>query len=129
MRYLQSLRKFNETNDDDIWRNISSEDFNEVINTCKDILLELDDNGFITSIEGHKSEHQFSGYLIIDIKKRKVEFNYSDIEDVVERLVSYLSASYGLEIEWTSGEPEVQTSHNNYDKSIICSYCKIFFMK
>ena len=46
---------------------------------------------------------------------RKQEFNYSDIEDVVERLKSFLS-DYGLSIEWLSPKerreqkPEIKTT-------------------
>jgi hypothetical protein len=78
-----------------------------VIDECKDILLELEDIGIKTNInsylayndinprnKGLKSWIQF--YF-----SRKEDFDYSDIEDVIERLKSYLS-EFGLKIDWMS---------------------------
>jgi hypothetical protein len=77
-----------------------------VIDDCKDILLELEDAGFKTNINSYFNsgvsigkEHniQFLQFYFT----RKEEFDYSDIEDVVERLKSYLS-EFGLKIDWMS---------------------------
>ena len=78
-----------------------------VIDECKDILLELEDIGIKTNIHSYINDQQYN--RIINLKKnwiqfffnRKEEFNYSDIEDVVERLKSYLS-EYNLHINWQS---------------------------
>jgi hypothetical protein len=81
-----------------------------VIDECKDILLELEDIGIKTNIHSYLSydqQYNLSKQGIVNLKKnwiqfffnRKEEFNYSDIEDVVERLKSYLS-EYNLHIKW-----------------------------
>jgi len=83
-----------------------------VVDDCKDILLELEDKGFKTNIQSHLNKH----YSYIQFFfNRKEEFDYSDIEDVVERLKSYLS-EFGLKIEWMSPterseqRPTIQTT-------------------
>jgi len=76
-----------------------------VVDECKDILLELEDKGFKTNINAYFNNQQYD--RIVNLKKnwiqfyfsRKEEFDYSDIEDVVERLKSFLS-EYELKIEW-----------------------------
>ena len=76
-----------------------------VVDECKDILLELEDKGFKTNINSYINNQQYD--RIVNLKKnwiqfyfsRKEEFDYSDIEDVVERLKSFLS-EYELKIEW-----------------------------
>ena len=76
-----------------------------VVDECKDILLELEDKGFKTNIKTNINNQQYN--RIVNLKKnwiqfyfsRKEEFDYSDIEDVVERLKSYLS-EYELKIVW-----------------------------
>ncbi len=76
-----------------------------VVDECKDILLELEDKGFKTNIHSYFNNQQYD--RIVNLKKnwiqfyfsRKQDFDYSDIEDVVERLKSFLS-EYELKIEW-----------------------------
>lgn len=82
-----------------------------VIYECKDILLELEDIGFKTNIRSYfnhdgQSANRigFSKYgrpksWITFYFSRIDKFIYSDIEDVVERLKSYLS-NYDLYINW-----------------------------
>lgn len=82
-----------------------------VIDECKDICLELEDIGFKTNIRSYfnndgQSANRigFSKYgrpksWIIFYFSRIDKFTYSDIEDVVERLKSYLS-NYDLYINW-----------------------------
>jgi len=100
---MKYLKRFNESK------------FNQsIIDDCKDIILELEDNGFETKISYHfksdvKTDDPWKSISpinkrVVDITSntynknwitfyftRKEEFNYSDIEDVVERLKSYLS--------------------------------------
>ena len=92
-----------------------------VVDECKDILLELEDAGFKTNINAYFNNQQYD--RIVNLKKnwiqfyfsRKEEFDYSDIEDVVERLKSFLS-EYELKIEWMSPterreqKPTIQTT-------------------
>jgi hypothetical protein len=106
MRYL---KRFNE--------NV----FNQsVIDECKDILLELEDIGIKTNISSYFSSGVSIGEdhnknWISFYFTRKQEFDYSDIEEVVERLKSYLS-DYGLSIDWMSPterseqRPEIKTT-------------------
>jgi len=91
---MKHLKRFNE--------NVLDQ---SVVDECKDILLELEDKGFKTNIHSYINNQQYN--RIVNLKKnwiqfyfsRKEEFDYSDIEDVVERLKSYLS-EYELKIEW-----------------------------
>jgi hypothetical protein len=101
MKYLQSksvfehyLKRFNETKVLD----------QSVVDECKDILLELEDKGFNTNISSYFSSgvsigKEHNKNWIQFYLSRKEEFDYSDIEDVVERLKSYLS-EYNLHIQW-----------------------------
>lgn len=81
-----------------------------VVDECKDILLELEDKG----IEKQVNRPDNNTWLSFTFSKKE-EFDYSDIEDVVERLKSYLS-EYGLKIEWQSpkerrdSEPTIKTT-------------------
>ena len=107
---MKYLKRFNEAKAFD----------QSVINECKDILLELEDKGFKTNISSYFSSGVSIGEdhnknWITFFFSRKEEFNYSDIEDVVERLKSYLS-EFGLKIEWMSPterseqRPTIQTT-------------------
>jgi hypothetical protein len=89
MRYL---KRFNE--------NVFDQ---SVIDECKDILLELEDIGIKTNINSSGIQYITKGLKswIQFYFSRKEEFDYSDIEDVVERLKSFLS-EYELKIEWMS---------------------------
>jgi len=101
---MKHLKRFNESKVLD----------KSVIDECKDILLELEDIGFKTNIHpyftsGVGKEHNKQNLLTHRRKPlwiqfyftRKEDFGYSDIEDVVERLKSYLS-EYNLHIQWQS---------------------------
>jgi hypothetical protein len=75
-----------------------------VVDECKDILLELEDKGFNTNIHSYFNSgvsigKEHNKNWIQFYFSRKEEFDYSDIEDVVERLKSYLS-EYNLHIQW-----------------------------
>jgi hypothetical protein len=100
---MKYLKRFNESK------------FNQsIIDDCKDIILELEDNGFETHISYHfksdvKTDDPWKSISpinkrVVDITSntynknwitfyfsKKEDFDYSDIEDVVERLKSYLS--------------------------------------
>jgi hypothetical protein len=102
MRYLQSksvfehyLRKFDQS----------------IIDECKDILLELEDIGIKTLVNTYSA---LDKNWIQFFFTRKEEFDYSDIEDVVERLKSYL-LEYDLHIDWLGTierleqRPEIRT--------------------
>ena len=76
----------------------------EIIQSCRDILLELEDEGFsininsyIKNIPSNKSNQNPSDWIHFTLSK-KSKFDYSDIEDVVERLKSYLS-EYNLHLD------------------------------
>jgi len=103
---MKHLKRFNESNQ-----------FNQsVVDECKDILLELEDIGIKTNAQSyfdlknlheydalnrHASSIEYNKNWITFYFNRKQEFDYSDIEDVVERLKSYLS-EFGLKIDWMS---------------------------
>ena len=90
------LKRFNETKVLD----------QSIEDDCKDILLELEDIGIKTNISSYFSSGVSIGEdhnknWITFFFSRKEEFDYSDIEDVVERLKSYLS-EFELKIDWMS---------------------------
>lgn len=128
MRYL---KRFNESKQLD----------QSVIDECKDILLELEDIGIKTNIHSYINDQQYN--RIINLKKnwiqfffnRKEEFDYSDIEDVVERLKSYLS-EFGLKIDWSPTErkeqrPTVKTTRvinpMNFQPEGVRTECELHF--
>ena len=129
MRYL---KRFNESKVLD----------QSVIDECKDILLELEDIGIKTNIHSYINDQQYN--RIINLKKnwiqfffnRKEEFNYSDIEDVVERLKSYLS-EYNLHINWQSpterqeNKPTIKTTRvinpMNFQPEGVRTECELHF--
>jgi hypothetical protein len=100
---MKYLKRFNESK------------FNQsIIDDCKDIVLELKDNGFWVNISYHfksdvKSDDSHKSFSVLNKQvvdtnadkwnknwitfffSKKEDFDYSDIEDVVERLKSYLS--------------------------------------
>ena len=100
---MKYLKRFNE----------SAELDQSVIDECKDILLELEDIGIRNTIHSNLKPILRDPNAIIDKRRqtlenwitiyltRKEEFQYSDIEDVIERLKSYLS-EFGLHIKWQS---------------------------
>jgi len=94
---MKYLKRFNES--------IETKSFDQsVVDECKDILLELEDAGFKTNIHSYFNSgvsigKEHNKNWISFFFNREKEFDYSDIEDVVERLKSYLS-EFGLSIEW-----------------------------
>jgi hypothetical protein len=90
---MKHLKRFNESKVFD----------QSVIDECKDILLELEDIGIKTNINSSGIQYITKGLKswIQFYFSRKEEFDYSDIEDVVERLKSFLS-EYELKIDWMS---------------------------
>lgn len=93
MNIIKSYLKF-------IKENISYKEKEELFKNCKDILLELEDKGFMCRIE-----YFYTDWMTFYIKKRSTTnnklFNYSDIEDVVERLKEYL-LDFGFYLDWMS---------------------------
>jgi hypothetical protein len=120
---MKHLKRFNESNLLD----------QTIIDECKDILLELEDIGIKTnvSIEIRSGSHWINFYF-----NRKEEFTYSDIEDVVERLKSYLS-EYNLHIEWMSPteskekKPTIKTTRvfnpMNFQPEGVRTECELYF--
>jgi hypothetical protein len=118
-----------------------------VIDECKDILLELEDIGIKTNINSYLSydqQYNLSKQGIVNLKKnwiqfyfnRKEEFDYSDIEDVVERLKSYLS-EYNLHIKWQNqaergeNKPTIKTTRvinpMNFQPEGVRTQCELHF--
>jgi hypothetical protein len=92
---MKWIKRFNESLDH--WLEKDS-----VIDTCEDILLELEDYGFNCKVNIIRSG------LAFKVSKNET-FTYEDIEDVVERLESYLS-DYGLKLNWMNGiNPDISS--------------------
>ena len=128
MRYL---KRFNESKVLD----------QSVIDECKDILLELEDIGIKTNIHSYLSSgvsigKEYNKNWIQFFFSRKEEFNYSDIEDVVERLKSYLS-EYNLHIKWQNqserveNKPTIKTTRvvnpMNFQTEGVRTQCELHF--
>jgi len=115
-----------------------------VIDECKDILLELEDIGIKTNIHSYLSySTQSNDYYnssnnekwIQFFFNRVEEFDYSDIEDVVERLKSYLS-EYNLHIKWQNpteredNKPTIKTTRvmdPTTFEAFIRTQCELYF--
>lgn len=128
MKHIKKFRLFDELD-------------KSAIDECKDILLELEDAGFKTNISSYFSSGVSIGKdhnknWITFFFSRKQEFDYSDIEDVVERLKSYLS-EFGLKIEWMSPterreqRPTIETTRvmnpMNFQPEGVKTQCEILF--
>lgn len=135
---MKHLKRFNESKVLD----------KSVIDECKDILLELEDIGFKTNIHPYFSgvgkEHNKQKLLSPRRKPlwiqffftRKEDFDYSDIEDVIERLKSYLS-EYNLHIQWQSPterseqRPTIKTTKvinpRNFQPERVKTQCELHF--
>jgi hypothetical protein len=117
---MKHLKRFNESNLLD----------QTVIDECKDILLELEDIGIKTNVSSYFNTGitTYTGSNWINFYfNRKEEFDYSDIEDVVERLKSYLS-EFGLKIDWMS--PIQNTSVINpmtFTPEGVRTQCELYF--
>lgn len=88
---MKYLKRFNESTETKVFDQ-------SVVDECKDILLELEDAGFKTNISSSIGKEHNKNWIQFYFS-RKEEFDYSDIEDVVERLKSFLS-EYNLHIQW-----------------------------
>ena len=76
-------------------------DIPEVVNNCEDILLELDDQNFITNVI-HTPHYPGSNpeTIVLKIRRKLIHgeydeenlFKYSEIEEYVERTIDYLKA-------------------------------------
>lgn len=70
----------------------------EVVNNCEDILLELDDQNFITNVIN--TNRYPDNIIVLKIRRRLIYgeydeenlFKYSEIEEYVERTIDYLKA-------------------------------------
>jgi hypothetical protein len=128
---MKHLKRFNESKVLD----------QSVIDECKDILLELEDIGIKTNINSYFNsgvsigkEHNKNWMQFYFT--RKEEFDYSDIEDVIERLKSYLS-EFGLKIDWMSPterseqRPTIKTTKlinpMNFQPEGVITKCELHF--
>ena len=119
---MKHLKRFNESKEID----------QSVIDDCKDILLELEDKGIKTNIHSYLSySPQTNNEKWIQfLFTRNEEFDYSDIEDVFERLKSYLS-EYNLHIKWLSPK-EREENKPEIKKRVMSWYpmkfqCELYF--
>ena len=125
MRYL---KRFNESKQLD----------QSIVDECKDILLELEDIGIKTNIHSYLSysPQKNNEKWIQFFFNRVEEFNYSDIEDVIERLKSYLS-EYNLHIKWMSpteqedNKPTIKVTRvvnpMNFQTEGVRTQCELYF--
>ena len=125
---MKHLKRFNESKQID----------QSVIDDCKDILLELEDKGIKANIHSYLSysPQKNNEKWIQFFFSRKEEFDYSDIEDVVERLKSYLS-EYNLHIKWQNqaergeNKPTIKTTRvvnpMNFQTEGVRTQCELHF--
>lgn len=91
---------------DDMWNNIS------------DILLELQDDGFVVSkdiLDVKKVSNKFCNDVVeIDVNKTSMsDFSYSEIEDVFRRLIDYLRPyGWNYSILYFGAYVDAGTKHN-----------------
>ena len=125
---MKHLKRFNESKVLD----------QSVIDECKDILLELEDKGIKTNIHSYLSysTQKNNEKWIQFFFNRVEEFDYSDIEDVVERLKSYLS-EYNLHIKWQNqaergeNKPTIKVTRvinpMNFQTEGVRTQCELYF--
>jgi hypothetical protein len=128
---MKHLKRFNESKVLD----------QSVIDECQDILLELEDIGFKTNINSYFNSgvsigKEHNKNWIQFYFTRKEDFDYSDIEDVIERLKSYLS-EYNLHIQWQSPterseqRPTIKTTKlinpMNFQPEGVITKCELHF--
>ena len=87
----------------------SVDDIEEIVSTIRDMLLELDDKDFMTSVEYHFNGHpnrDVKYYIVVYISKPAIKhfphgsngyylepsFEWEDIEDVVGLMMEYLES-------------------------------------
>jgi hypothetical protein len=130
---MKYLKRFGEDLDSINENNLEQ----SVIDDCKDILLELEDNGFSTHIESDSNNSGDKSWINFNLTRRG-EYDYSDIEDVVERLKSYLSEC-GFIVIWrgakekaekkpsidTYNHMEFEEPYDNYD----VTRCELNFIR
>jgi hypothetical protein len=98
---MEYLRKFNESKEEGI---------EVVINNCENILLELDDQDFMTNvIYTNRAYYEGGSVIVLKIRRdingeydEKNLFKYSEIEDCVERTIDYLKAETDFRLVKTS---------------------------
>jgi hypothetical protein len=78
MEYLKTYKMFEQL------------DYNEIKQTCRDILLELSDCGYEISFGGEIGPALLTTNLINVFIRKSTEFTFDDIREVVHRLVDYL---------------------------------------
>lgn len=130
MKLIKNYTKFiNESSEPEI---VVKPKLKEIIEGCEEILLYLNDEGFTSKLYCHdlgltdpkylgqaKGKSKIFGYTkddsILFYLNSTKEFQYSDIEDTIERLKSYLSP-FGYQIEFipSKGEPEIQKTIEYY---------------
>ena len=93
MKHLKSYPLFELTK----FQLFKDSELKEMVQTCRDILVELQDRGF-----NYNLQFFYNPWMTIHIV-RKEEFDYSDIEDVVERLKGYLQ-NFNLHLSWQSSD-------------------------
>jgi hypothetical protein len=118
----------------------------EFIDECKYILLELDDIGFKTNMRYAGLRNSVPKWISFYFsKKAEAEshenthypsFDYSDIEDVVERLKSFLYP-FGLRIQWQSPsekneqKPTIRNTvvmdPTNFQPENVMTVCELYF--
>ena len=96
MKYLKKYKIFETLRFEDKYTGL---EIKEIIDTCKDILLELEDKGFGTSVDLIQRRNSVDGRIkiIITISKTGIIY-YEDIDEVIKRLEDYLG-DFNLYIE------------------------------
>ena len=70
-----------------LYEGMKYEEIEDMMEDCRDMLLELSDIGYVTSV------HNFDGGLDVRIEKLEDQFTYDDIQDYIERVDEYLKSN------------------------------------
>lgn len=113
---MKHIRTFNE--------NISQSDLDEIIQNCKDILLDLKDEaegyGYVVLEDSFRGDYN---RVFISIQNDN-EFNVSDIENVLDRLNNYMNS-----IGWTELNLHLGYREDSEDLDTFFYYCELDFEK
>jgi uncharacterized protein (UPF0335 family) len=85
----------------------------EIVQTLRDILLDIEDDGFTTKVDDFN--HQL---ITVDISKKE-SFHYTEIDDIVKRMDKYMKTegfSYKIGLPWKVRQNKIKINFTNDDR-------------
>lgn len=126
MKHLKSILEYKQDLDALAHDQINN---NEIIETVKEICLELEDEGFTIKISPSTPQYQARNEYYVTIGKfiglTHKSFEYNDVQEVIDRLKDYLGKHFRSTYIYSEGE---DVRHRYYGNNILgIDYVEIFF--